>query len=58
MEKVSKRMQQIETVSNNIKVLKEMLTHYKENSASEAEKDLMKVNDSDYVSLLILFMHG
>jgi len=44
MEKVSKRMQQIETVNNNIKVLKEMLTHYKESSASEAEKDLMKVN--------------
>ncbi|KAK2160731.1 hypothetical protein LSH36_127g04020 [Paralvinella palmiformis] len=42
MEKVSKRMQQIETVNNNIKVLKEMLTHYKESSASEAEKDLMK----------------
>ena len=44
MEKVSKRVAELETVSNNIKLLAEMLQHYSASTASEGERDLMKVN--------------
>lgn len=43
MEKVSKRVQQIETVSNNVKLLSEMLAHYQPGNSSESDRDIMKV---------------
>ena len=43
MDKVSKRMTELETVGNNIKLLTEMLQHYSPNSSSDGERDLMKV---------------
>ena len=43
MEKVSRRVTELETVGNNIKLLAEMLQHYSASSSSEGERDLMKV---------------
>ncbi len=43
MEKVSRRMQQLETVSNNIKLLTEMLNYVQTNKAQESEQEVMKV---------------
>ena len=43
MDKVSKRVTELETVGNNIKLLAEMLQHYSPNSSSDGERDLMKV---------------
>lgn len=39
----SMRQNKLETVNNNAKVLSEMLAHYKLESATETELDLMKV---------------
>ena len=39
----SKRQSKLETVNNNAKVLSEMLAHYKRESATETELDVMKV---------------
>ena len=39
----SKRQSKLETVNNNAKVLSEMLAHYKLESATETELDVMKV---------------
>ena len=43
MEKVSRRVTELDTVGNNIKLLHEMLMAYSGDSGSEADKDLMKV---------------
>ena len=43
MEKVSRRVTELETVGNNIKLLAEMLQHYSASLSSEGERDLMKV---------------
>ena len=45
MEKVSRRVNELETVGNNIKLLTEMLQHYSPSSSSEGERDLMKVRN-------------
>ena len=45
MEKVSRRVTELETVGNNIKLLAEMLQHYSASSSSEGERDLMKVRN-------------
>ncbi|XP_070580161.1 ADP-ribosylation factor-binding protein GGA1-like isoform X4 [Ptychodera flava] len=42
MEKVSRRLTELETCNNNIKLLNEMLAHYKAGVTSSAELDLMK----------------
>jgi len=49
----SKRQNKLETVNNNAKVLSEMLVHYKLESATETELDLMKVRASLYVCLCV-----
>ena len=41
-EKKSKRMQELETVNNNIKLLTEMLQHYS-NGSSQSDKEILKV---------------
>lgn len=43
MDKVSKRVQEIETVNNNMKVLEEMMQHYQRGESNQAERDVMKV---------------
>ena len=43
MEKVSRRINELEAVNNNVKLLSEMLDHYRANKATEADRDLMKV---------------
>lgn len=40
---MSRRMQQLETVSNNIKLLTEMLNYVQTNKAQESEQEVMKV---------------
>ena len=46
MEKVSKRVQELETVNNNMKVLEEMMEHSRQGDATQAERDVMKVGAS------------
>ena len=43
MDRKSKRMQELETVNNNVKLLNEMLQHYSTTTATEADTDIMKV---------------
>lgn len=42
IEKVSKRVTELETVNNNLKLLSEMLAHYDPNTATESDKEVMK----------------
>eukprot|EP00058_Branchiostoma_floridae_P021605 XP_002607095.1 hypothetical protein BRAFLDRAFT_57346 [Branchiostoma floridae] len=42
MERVSRRMNQLEEVNNNVRLLNEMLAHYKPDEASISEKEVMK----------------
>lgn len=42
-EKVSRRVQQLETVSNNVKLLSEMLNNHNPESSTESDKEIMKV---------------
>lgn len=60
MDKVSKRVTELETVNNNIKLLAEMLQHYSPGTSSEGERDLMKVCDvktetCDFFKYLFLY---
>jgi ADP-ribosylation factor-binding protein GGA len=41
-EKIAKRISEIETVNNNVKLLKEMLTQYNDSYTTSSEKDVMK----------------
>ena len=43
MEKLKKRLDELETIQNNIKLLTELLAHYKPDSSAEGEKALMQV---------------
>ncbi len=43
MDRVSKRVQELETVNNNMKVLEEMMEHFQQGNSSQAERDVMKV---------------
>ena len=43
MEKASKRVQELETVTNNIQLLGDMLNHYSADTATSSELDVMKV---------------
>jgi ADP-ribosylation factor-binding protein GGA len=45
MEKASKRMQELETVTNNIQLLSDMLNHYSADTATSSELDVMKVRE-------------
>ena len=42
MERIARRNLELDTCSNNVKLLTEMLTHYSKDT-SQTEKDLMKV---------------
>lgn len=43
MEKISKRVNAIEEVNNNVKLLTEMVTSYTKGETTESNEDLMKV---------------
>ena len=43
VDKVTKRTTELETVSNNVKLLHEMLQHYNPDDSTDADKDIMKV---------------
>lgn len=43
MEKISKRMNTMEEVNNNVKLLTEMVTNYSKGETTESNEDLMKV---------------
>lgn len=43
MEKISKRVNAIEEVNNNVKLLTEMVTNYSKGETTESNEDLMKV---------------
>lgn len=43
MDKISKRMSELETINNNVSVLSEMLEHYSSESATQSDTDTMKV---------------
>ncbi|KAG7491581.1 hypothetical protein MATL_G00005700 [Megalops atlanticus] len=42
MQKVTKRMNTLEEVNNNVKLLNEMLTHFNREESSDADKELIK----------------
>jgi len=48
MEKQSKRVTELDTVTNNVSLLKEMLAHYCVESTGEADRDIMKVAQDTY----------
>ena len=52
IEKVSRRMQELEVVENNIKVLTEMLAYYSPGSANQSEKDIMKVQLVTHITFI------
>ncbi|XP_046569663.1 ADP-ribosylation factor-binding protein GGA1-like isoform X2 [Haliotis rubra] len=41
-EKISRRINELETISNNVKLLTEMMAIYDNNTTTQAEKDMMK----------------
>jgi len=43
MEKISKRVNAIEEVNNNVKLLTEMVTNHSRGETTESNEDLMKV---------------
>lgn len=45
MEKISKRVNAIEEVNNNVKLLTEMVTNYSKGETTESNEDLMKVRN-------------
>jgi hypothetical protein len=45
MDKVSRRINQLQEINNNIKLLNEMLAHYSKEVSSESDRDMMKVSN-------------
>ncbi|RXM34227.1 ADP-ribosylation factor-binding protein GGA3 [Acipenser ruthenus] len=45
MQKVTKRVNTLEEVNNNVKLLNEMLTHFNREESSEADRELIKAGD-------------
>lgn len=43
MEKVSRRINELEQINNNSKLLMEMLDHYSPETSSKSDLDMMKV---------------
>ena len=43
MEKASRRLQQLETTTNNMKLLNEMMMQYAPGITSQSEEEVMKV---------------
>lgn len=50
MEKISKRVNAIEEVNNNVKLLTEMVMSHSQGAASSSSEDLMKVTCSSPAS--------
>jgi hypothetical protein len=42
-EKISKRIQQLDTINNNVKLLNDMLHNHQPGSATQSDKEIMKV---------------
>jgi len=47
-EKVSRRVHQLETVSNNVKLLSEMLNNHQPDSSTESDREIMKVRQCSH----------
>ena len=45
VEKVAKRLNELESCNNNVKLLNEMLAHYQPGVTSDQERELMKVRE-------------
>lgn len=45
MDKVSRRINQLQEINNNIKLLNEMLAHYSKEVSSQSDRDMMKVSN-------------
>lgn len=58
MEKISKRVNAIEEVNNNVKLLTEMVTNYSKGETTESNEDLMKVRKGNPRILLGLSRNG
>ena len=43
MEKVSQRVQQLESIQNNVQLLNEMVAQYRSDGTTTSERDVMKV---------------
>jgi len=54
MEKVSKRTQQLDTTSNNVKLLSDMLQNHEPGGATESDKEIMKVAESFFNLTFVL----
>ena len=52
MQKLQKRLEEVELIQNNVKLLNELLIHMKED-AGEEEKSLMEVFHSSFFSSLL-----
>lgn len=50
---MTKRLHTLEEVSNNVKLLSEMLLHYSKEDSAEADKELMKVGGPRRVGLQV-----
>ena len=55
MEKLKKRLDDLELINNNVKLLNEMLSHYK-TDASDHEKQIIEVHLSLSLSLSLPFL--
>lgn len=58
MEKISKRVNAIEEVNNNVKLLTEMVTNYSKGETTESNEDLMKVRKGNPRIFLGLSRNG
>lgn len=51
VQKISKRMNTLEEVDNNVKLLGEMLSHYDKERSTDADRELIKVrSDSTHLT--------
>lgn len=56
MERTSRRINELEQINNNTKLLVEMLEHYSPETSSKADLDMMKVRVIDkYIKLKLLY---
>ena len=44
MEKISRRINEIKKIDNNVKLLNEMINYFSASTSSQDDKDMMKVN--------------
>ena len=58
MEKLKKRLDDLELINNNVKLLNEMLSHFKPD-APEHEKQIIEVHNTlSFVLFLLFFCHS